>query len=182
MQKFTLNKRQKVLFILLIILFSWWLVSLIFIKGLGLRINLTESIPIGVYKLNTNSIVKKGDYVEFCLNKRESEIAYMKSYIGTGSCWGKYEALAKRVIAEPKDDVTVTRDYIEINGNKYNQYKQKVYSQYGEKANLISYKNKILKGYFMVGDSDIVNSWDSRYYGQIPSSNIRGVLTPIWTW
>lgn len=178
----TLNKKQKIfLFILLFIFFSWF-ASLVFVKFLGFRINLTKSIPLGIYKLETNAQIKKDDYVEFCLDEKLSKIAYINGYINDGSCWGRYEALAKKIIAVPNDIVSVENNYIEVNGQKYNQYKQKLYSQSGNKANLIHYENKVIQGYFMVGDSDVINSWDSRYYGEIPKDNIRGVLIPKWTW
>lgn len=177
----TLNRFLKpvsICFFILII--CYWFFSWLFIEVFGLRINETESLPLGIYQLDKQQEIKVGDYVQFCLPIKEAQEAFLKGYIGKGSCYGKYESLAKEVIALPNDNVSINKDYIEVNKIKHTEYKQKEFDIKGRPATRVYINNQKIKGYVLVGSYNKVDSWDSRYFGVISKSNITGVLEPIY--
>src|SRR5918996_4311256 len=82
--------------------------SLLAIAALAwpMRINTTESIPVGFYWMTTDP-VKKGSYVIFCPPETELfDTAKERGYIGAGFCPGGYGYMMKRVVAA-KDDADV---------------------------------------------------------------------------
>lgn len=93
------------------------LAAFVLIWSAGFRVNLTASLPLGVYQL-TDAEPKLGDTVFFCL---ESEafinLAKAREYVGPGACPGGIRALGKEVYGLPGDNIGIEADgSISING------------------------------------------------------------------
>ena len=70
----------------------------------GIRLNTTPSIPLGVYRL-TNEPIVKGAYVLFCPPPAAVfDMAKARGYLGAGYCPGGYGHLMKKILAV-QDDV-----------------------------------------------------------------------------
>ena len=70
----------------------------------GLRINLTSSLPKGIYALCPGT-PGKGDFVTFCLEGEFADLARKRGYLQAGSCPSGLRPLLKRVAGLPGDSI-----------------------------------------------------------------------------
>lgn len=152
--------------------------SFYLLTKLPIRINLTSSVKQGIYRLEEPENLKKGDYIALCLSQTFSNEIYKKGYIKKGhDCHEKYEALLKKIIAEPNDEIEVGQDFIRI--NRFQMHLKKKFTDHNNQSiPKIAYKNKFkLKGYWVMGDNH-PDSFDSRYFGEISETQILYKVTP----
>jgi conjugative transfer signal peptidase TraF len=69
-----------------------------------LRVNLTPSLPQGVYALCPGA-PGKGDFVSFCLEGEFADVARERGYLGAGSCPSGLRPLLKMVAGLPGDAI-----------------------------------------------------------------------------
>src|SRR3989449_5161118 len=98
----------------------WWLgspVALLAIGWLaGLRLNLTGSMPVGLY-VTSRSAPVRGALVLTCLPAKVAEFAKARGYVPPGvQCPGGVSAVGKPVVAIAGDTVTVTPAGILVDG------------------------------------------------------------------
>ena len=136
-------------------------------------------MPIGIYKIQDGNNIVAGDFVSVCLPDQFAEIGIERGYITHGNCKNGSSPLIKEVIAVPGDRVAVQNNQIIVNGITF------LAPRFTDdrKGNLIS---KIKDGdygitnlYWVYGEHDKTYSWDSRYFGGIPKTDIIGKAKPI---
>ena len=149
-------------------------------KFCGLVINITPSMPLGLYK-QVQGPVKRGDIVLACLTNPHKELGLRRHYLLSGfSCEGSIP-LIKKVIAVPGDDVVLGEDSIIVNGVKYS-YKTYSYDTQGRALQALKRgKYRSTSGYWLIGTHD-EHSWDSRYWGPVARTQIISVLTALILW
>lgn len=92
-------------YILMVILFSFVLGFCAY--AAGFRLNLTPSLPCGVYR-EVAGVPERGDLVAFCLESPVwSALAEERGYLGPGSCQSGLRPLLKRLVGMPGDTVLV---------------------------------------------------------------------------
>ena len=86
--------------------------------AVGLRINESPSLPVGVWRLSPlRDEVRRDDVVSFCPpDTRVFREAWLRGYLGSGLCEGGYEPLLKPIAAIEGDRLTRTEQGIRING------------------------------------------------------------------
>lgn len=171
-----INKLPTLIFLLLVLL-----LLIIFVGSKFFILNITESIPLGVYQIQKYQEVKKGDYVAFCLNQEQSFFARSGEYVGFGECPNNTSLLMKEVKAEPGDHVEINKNGVFVNGvylDKSMPLKD------DSKGNLLpkSFFNKKLtvNEYLMMSDHSF--GYDARYFGVSEKKDILSVIKPILTW
>jgi conjugative transfer signal peptidase TraF len=70
----------------------------------GLRLNLTPSLPQGVYRLAPGA-PEKNDLVSFCLEGEFADLARERGYLTAGSCPSGLRPLLKRIAGLPGDAI-----------------------------------------------------------------------------
>ena len=76
----------------------------------GFRVNVTASLPLGLYRL-TNEVPRRGSIAFFCLESPEfRRLAREREYVGPGGCPGGIRALGKEVYGLPGDTVGIEAD------------------------------------------------------------------------
>ena len=70
----------------------------------GLRVNLTPSLPKGIYALCPGT-PGKGDYAVFCLEGEFADLARERGYLQSGSCPSGLRPLLKKVAGLPGDTI-----------------------------------------------------------------------------
>jgi conjugative transfer signal peptidase TraF len=165
----------------LLALISLTLLTLSF-KLLGLYINTTRSIPLGLYK-SVNQKPRKGAYVIFCPPKNEIfDIAMERGYIGVGLCVGGYGYMMKQVVALEKDKFLVSADGVSVNDTLLPFSQPLLTDGLGRKLPQINQeKAEIPKNYLLLM-SDSPNSFDGRYFGLINKKQVKSVIKPLYTW
>ncbi len=162
-----------------------FLISLISIvlllMAMGFRVNLTESIPIGLYRI-TNAGTIKNAYVIFCPDNRDAfKQALDRGYIDHGLYCGGYGYLMKKVVAIADDILSVTPEGVFVNQTlipysrpKLTDGMNRVLPQW----HVLNYRLKEDEVMTMTSQSEW--SFDGRYYGLVHLRQIKGMITPVW--
>jgi conjugative transfer signal peptidase TraF len=162
------------------------MVSVFILSGVayvaGIRLNTTPSIPLGVYRLTDEPIVK-GAYVLFCPPPAPVfEMAKARGYLGAGFCPGGYGHLMKKILAVKDDVVAIGTDGVQVNGQRL-PLSTPIKADEGGRP-LPGYKAS-----WVLGDSEVLvmsdsnsYSFDGRYFGPIQRTQIEGVIRPVYTW
>ncbi|HAU1321515.1 TPA: conjugative transfer signal peptidase TraF [Legionella pneumophila] len=164
---------------------STLLISLIVVGALfhamGFRINLTESIPIGLYRITSEASIKN-TYVIFCPDNRESfRLARDRGYIDHSLYCDGYGYLMKKVVAVSGDILSVTNKGVFVNQILTPYSKPKL--QDGMKRSLPQWQvmdYQLQNDEVMTMTSQSEWSFDGRYYGLVHTGQIKGMITPIW--
>lgn len=147
----------------------------------GLRFNFTNSVDFTVYLLDEEATPKRGDYVSICHADNEFlTIAKEREYLEFSvRCKGSIQPLVKPIVALAGDVVEVD-EVVRVNGIDLPNSKPK-------KSDAKGLPLPVAKKREVVAESDVwllssfnENSWDSRYYGSIPKTNILGVVKPLF--
>jgi conjugative transfer signal peptidase TraF len=150
---------------------------------LHLRITLTDSAaPAGVYRM-IDSPPARGLLVESCLPVAIARQGLARGYLQKGDCPAGAEPVAKVVGAIGGDAVDVEPGWVAVNGVKFSN------SQMAARDSASRPLAHVSMGARRVGESEIwlfgfnnARSWDARYFGPVPSANLRGVLKPVVRW
>ena len=158
-----------------------YLIFLIFLITLNLLgiytrkcfvLNISSSIPIGIYKVDKSTDFKRGDIITFSTKNYSDILNYSGSI--KNITFSKYIA-------------GISGDYIRIENNKIyinNKEKGNIFKVDGLNNNLPQLKEKkyIVKvdEVFVLGTND--KSFDSRYYGCIKKSDVIYKLVPLIIW
>jgi conjugative transfer signal peptidase TraF len=157
------------------------LVAAVVAYAFGVRFTLTPSVPRGFY-VQTDDSVDIDRLVTFCPPQDVAAYALERGYLHRGNCPGGVEPLGKYVLAAEGDTVTLTEGGMMVNGRAVPN--SAVYTQDMVGRELPHYGF----GEHVVGEDSLFlfsghhpRSFDSRYFGPVPMSSVRGVLRPLWT-
>lgn len=137
-----------------------------------LAINVSESLPMGIFVQAGTADLNRGDLVLFH-NERADSLGNLRGYTRKGSLLGK------RIAALPGDHL-IAGERVFVNGKPLSGPARKRDSQ-GRPMQRYRYSGVVPQGMvFVLGDTP--GSFDSRYYGLIRTTDITNTLHPIWTW
>ncbi len=151
----------------------------------GLRINISDSLPIGLYK-TVNKSPQKGDIVIFCLTNNPANIAVSRQYIPTtwlnSKCPHDAQPLMKPIVAMYGDIISISSRGVAVNNTYIEKSKPLIKDGRNRPMPTINITRKLGKNEFIAVTTFNPYSWDSRYYGAIPTDNILSVVRPLWTY
>ncbi|TAI59978.1 conjugative transfer signal peptidase TraF [Bradyrhizobium sp. Leo170] len=148
--------------------------------GAGLRINMTPSYPRGLWRIEIlDREPAAGDLVFICPpDTAEFERAFARGYIRRGLCAGGLSPLIKTVAAVGGQQVDVA-EQVSIDGRPLPDSDVRHMDAAGRP--LAPFTGGVIPAGELYLHSDFVGSYDSRYFGPIPSSGILGLARPILT-
>jgi len=170
----TLRRRQA----LAVTLWGVALMGLAVIGGasLGVRINLTPSLPVGLYVRDAAGVL-----VEFCPEGAASEESAIRGYREWGVCRDGYAPLLKPIVARAGDTVDVSGDQIAVNGTPLPNTQSHPRDHRGRALRAVPPgRYPVVTGMIWVVSSWNDGSYDSRYFGPIRESMVRQRLRPLW--
>ncbi|CZP46022.1 conjugal transfer peptidase TraF [Legionella pneumophila] len=171
---------KKLSIIIAIFLISTIAAGMLF-HSMGFRINLTESISVGLYRI-TGTEPLKNTYVIFCPDDRQTfRLAKNRGYIDHGLYCNGYGYLMKKVVAVSGDILSVTNEGVYVNQMLIPYSKPKL--QDGMNRSLPQWqvkKYQLQEDEIMTMTSQSEWSFDGRYYGLVHTRQIKGMITPIW--
>lgn len=150
--------------------------------GFGLRLNHSNSIPIGLYRT-----VKQSNILVFCPDAAVSAETIHRHYrewrrLGAERCADGYEPIVKTIAAVPGDSVVVTPSYIAVNDHILPHTAALSFDhQHRAMQPWPPGTYSVAPGTVWVLSTTNANSYDSRYFGPVPDSWMRGYVAPLWT-
>lgn len=149
----------------------------------GLRINITPSVPIGVWRLSPGANFARGDTVSVCPKPSKEE-----ADAGIRCAWMfRDEPVFKPVAAVAGDLVEVTPSGIRVNDVLLpnTAVPEDIQTRGARPGEVVL--DRMTPGRYVVEQGSVWilssyndRSYDSRYYGPIPASFIEGKLALYW--
>lgn len=133
----------------------------------GLRVNVTASLPRGLYLLCPGT-PGRGEYAAFCLSGEFAELARERGYLQAGSCPSGLRPLLKRVAALPGDVVNVAALSLRATDSQ------------GRSLPSFLQSGSVLSGMVLLL-ADHPGSFDGRYFGLVPLDALQRV-TQVMCW
>lgn len=161
-----------------------FLLIIFFFVQLGFRINPTNSMPPGLYKLRPpKEPLKHGQIVFICpTDSPIIRLGYDRGYYWrSGNCEHHYFPFVKSIAALPGDHVKVTKETVLVNGKVLKNSTPMKTDNIGNPMPKAFWGEHIVQpGEVWLVSSYNPRSFDSRYWGPLPIKNIQGIATPIW--
>jgi conjugative transfer signal peptidase TraF len=148
----------------------------------GLRLNLTASLPIGLYLASRAALVR-GALVVVCLPPGIGAFARARGYVPRGGpCPASAMPVGKKVLAVPGDTVTVTPGGLLVNGVPVPNSLPLPTDRNGRALPQLAHGRYVVGvGGLWVGSPYSRLSFDSRYFGAVEASRVRATVRPLWT-
>ncbi len=152
--------------------------------ALGLRISLTDSAaPAGIYRIVRGVSVKHGELVGACLPASIAQEGIARGYLQQGDCPSGAEPVAKIVGALPGDLVEVQPGWVSVDGEVFADSAVAPRDSMGRPLPHVPWgRRQVAPGEVWLFGFHNVRSWDARYFGPVPLSEVRAALKPVLTW
>lgn len=146
----------------------------------GLRINMTPSYPRGLWRIEElDRPADVGDRIFICPpDTAVFERAFDRGYIRRGLCTGGLSPLIKTVAAVGEQKVDVA-DQVSIDGRPLPG--SVVHHTDAAGRPLSPFAGGVVPTGRLFLHSEFAGSYDSRYFGPIPSSGVLGLARPVLT-
>lgn len=144
-----------------------------------LRINVTDSAPLGVYRLD-HRVPSRGDRVFACFPG--DDLACAARYLDRppfvdGPCHG-FPPLVKTIAGVPGDLVAVSGQAVLVNGEPLPGSRPLARDGAGRPMPVL-WRGRLDDGQYWLA-SPLRRSYDSRYFGPVDRRAILGVATLLW--
>ena len=149
------------------------------VAGAGLRINLTGSLPVGLYRISSAPDAK---LVEFCPPAPFSELSVIRGYRFSGSCTDGDSPLMKPVVADAGDMVVLSKAGLQVNGTAIPNTAPRFRDSKSRPLPVYPFGTyRVAPGAIWVASPYHPLSFDSRYFGPISNALVRHRLKPLFT-
>jgi conjugative transfer signal peptidase TraF len=146
---------------------------------LGLRINTSPSLPVGLYAVSTDG---SANLVEFCPAEPFAALSLTRGYRDGGSCRDGGAALLKPIVAKAGDMVELSGRGISVNGLLLPNTAPLSKDTKGRPLMAWPLGQYLLTpGTVWVASSYHARSFDSRYFGPVNETAIRHRLKALLT-
>jgi conjugative transfer signal peptidase TraF len=162
-------------------LFLWPVLIVVIAGDAGLRLNLTSSVPIGLYRVTEDA--KAAEFVEFCPPEPFGSLSVLRGYREESeTCPDHGEPLLKPIVAREGDVVESSAAGISVNGQFLPNTAAQRRDSAGRPMEARPFgRFSVAAGTVWVVSSYNVRSFDSRYFGPVTLTNIKHHLRAVWT-
>ena len=148
--------------------------------SIGIRLNLSGSIPPGLYR-TTAGVPERGTTVLACLPSSIARFARTRGYVPTGSCEDGSAPVGKVVAATAGDTVEVSTHGVSVNGRILRNSAPLRYDSKGRGLPLLAVAPRVVPpAEIWLVSPYSPQSFDSRYFGPIPTSRVVSRIEPLW--
>lgn len=175
-------KRERRIFLSILSPLACVAIATFWLHGAGFRLNLSSSIPWGIYRVSETPIVR-GDIVEYCPpNQAIFQMAKARGYLLSGfSCPNFFSPIFKPIAAVAGDEIIINEGGVWVNGALLTNSTSSFRDAKGRA--LIPQnipKSKVPTGQILLASSYSARSFDGRYFGSVPANGIRAKLLPLY--
>lgn len=142
---------------------------------MGLRINISNSAPLGIYRLESRGKISRGDCIAINTewDKKGIELGIHK----------RPHRMLKLVEGVPGDKVEYLDDLLTVNARQIPGSTIKETDSKGRKLPHPAYPYVISEDHYLaISVAHEEGAWDSRYFGPVPISAITNKCTLVWGW
>jgi conjugative transfer signal peptidase TraF len=136
--------------------------------------NASASAPLGWYKVRAVASPRAGDYVLATLPNDAAALAAQRGYLPAGL------PVLKHVAAVTGQHVCVRADAVVIDGAVSAHILRT--DRMGRPLAAWHQCRRLIEGELFLLNASSAASFDSRYFGPISVSGVRGQAIPFWTW
>ncbi len=144
----------------------------------GFRLNLTDSVPVGLYR-ETRELPSRGDLVSFCMESDAQAVQASRYLQRSLLCPNGLQPLIKEIAAVSGDRIDVLPDRLLINGRPVPESGIRREDSKGRKIASRLVSGPVPEG-MALALGNKAGSFDGRYFGFIPLRLCRKVI-PILT-
>jgi conjugative transfer signal peptidase TraF len=159
--------------------------ALVLLWALGVRINRSDSVPIGLWHEEAlPGELAPGMVVAVCPPAAPIfEMARARHYLSEGWCASKLEVMFKPLAAVAGDVVEVDSRGVSVNGGLLLRSAPLEQDAAGRPLTAVpAGVYSVPPGYVWMISSYSPRSFDSRYFGPLPVAQLRGRVQPLWLW
>ena len=148
----------------------------------GLRLNLTGSLPVGLY-VAAGAAPVRGGLVLVCLPPEIAAFARARGYVPRGgACPGGVVPIGKPVLAIAGDTVFVTPTGLLVNGAPVPNSQALAMDRKGRPLPQLPTGRYVVRpGAVWILSSYSPFSFDSRYFGAVETAQVRARIRRLWT-
>jgi conjugative transfer signal peptidase TraF len=136
--------------------------------------NASASAPLGWYLIRPAMTPRVGDYVLATLQAPAAALAAERGYLPAGV------PILKQVGAIAGQHVCITGDALLIDGTPFGRLRRN--DSNGRALTGWPQCRRLSNGELMLLSTTNPASFDSRYFGPVSQSAVRGKAVPLWTW
>ena len=152
--------------------------------ALGVRLNISKSIPTGLYRQRPAAPeeIHQGVTVLACLPERVTDFGLARGYLPRGACPGGGMPVGKRILAVAGDTVVVTDLEIVVNHRAIPGTRPlRADTRHRPLPRLQPGLYVVRNGEAWLG-SEAPTGFDSRYYGPVPTRGIYATIQRLSLW
>lgn len=154
--------------------------SSLLVWGGGIRVNLSDSMAHGLYRIvPLTRPLKHGDMIAVCPPYSAAVVGRERGYVGLGNCPGDVEPLLKFVEALAGDKVAFSARGVAVNGSLLPESKCLGEDEAGRILPMWNMNHYTVPPEMLWVYAPSPRSWDSRYWGSVSEDNIEGLAIPI---
>ncbi len=160
-----------------------FLVSFLALNAIGFTLNMTKSLPRGVYFLTKarKNDIKKGDIVTFTLPPELRTMALERKYLHKSSFSSSVPSdLMKKVEGTTGDHVKINKEGVFINGSLLKNSAQRPADGLGQALPAITLDKVLEEGEYIMMSAERVKGFDARYYGIVTQDLIHRAGKPLY--
>jgi|SRR5215470_7555379 len=151
------------------------------LMSLGVHINLSASAPRGLYRATVGTPLR-GMWVAACVSADAAAVGLARGYLRPGPCPGGTQPILKPVVAVSGDVVDVSSHGMTVNGASLTDSTSAPFDSSGRSLAHATWGRHVVGAdQLWLVSTRVPNSWDSRYLGPFPMSQVRAIARPIWT-
>jgi conjugative transfer signal peptidase TraF len=169
-------------------LFTIAVVAASFAFSTVIKLNLTESMPLGLYAVHPKAAISRGAIVIACPPPKAQRIGVANGYLAPARgllpesrCAAGSAPLLKYAIALAGDEIEIDRRGLSLNGRRLDSQTAARKDRNGRTLTALPWGNYRLSKDEVWLYSPARYSWDSRYFGPASLRDVIGTATPIWT-
>ena len=163
---------------MIVAIVSFALALQLVLSSSGIWVNLTSSMPQGVYKSNDDKI-QRNDYVLSCLPYDIAPLAKDRGYVGYGQCPANSGLIGKKMLGLPGDLARIDQDGITINGVLLPGTAPKRFDRQGNSLPKIRIDRNLGADEYIIATNK-PQSYDSRYFGPVHSEDLKQKIEPLY--
>ena len=148
---------------------------------LGVGLNVSRSAPRGIYRTVADAPAR-GELVVACLPPAVGAFGRTRGYLRPGDCPGGAQPVLKRIGAVAGDRVELDGDGVTVSGIRLLARPIEALDSAGRQLPHAALGARLVApGEVWLFGPSPDRSWDSRYFGPVPATSVRGVVRPVLT-